>query len=227
MEYSDDGGTTFKAVAVNFTDILGEAGVSAGVQPLYLPGGILVMVVIATFFLHRMKASELGKAAGESFGVLLSAGFVLLFTVPMVRILINSGVNAAPLEAARVGRERGAKIIAITSKSYSTAAAKGGDRLMDLADIVLDNNAPPGDAVLDVPGSELKVAPVSTAIGVAIINAILAETAAMVHGQHWFLTEEDVTYIMSSMDADNNGQISFEEFAKWWFGATVINTSFS
>ena len=87
----------FKAVAVNFTDILGEAGVSAGVQPLYLPGGILVMVVIATFFLHRMKASELGKAAGESFGVLLSAGFVLLFTVPMVRILINSGVNAADL----------------------------------------------------------------------------------------------------------------------------------
>ena len=87
----------FKAVAVNFTDILGEAGVSAGVQPLYLPGGILVMVVIATVFLHRMKASELGKAAGESFGVLLSAGFVLLFTVTMVRILINSGVNAADL----------------------------------------------------------------------------------------------------------------------------------
>ncbi|AJY47303.1 SIS domain-containing protein [Martelella endophytica] len=97
-------------------------------------------------------------------------------------VISNSGVNAAPLEAARAGRERGAKIIAITSKSYSTAAAKGGDRLMDLADIVLDNNAPPGDAVLDVPGSELKVAPVSTAIGVAIINAILAEVATRLAG---------------------------------------------
>jgi len=89
----------------------------------------------------------------------------------------NSGVNAAPLEAARVGRERGAKIIAVTSLAYSTVAAKGRERLADLADIVLDNGAPPGDAVLDVPGSDLKVGPVSTAIGTAIMNAVLAEVA--------------------------------------------------
>jgi len=44
-----------------------------------------------------MKVKELGDAVKESSGVLLSAGFVLLFTVPMVRILINSGVNAADL----------------------------------------------------------------------------------------------------------------------------------
>ncbi|MEH6563889.1 MAG: L-lactate permease [Halopseudomonas sp.] len=87
----------FKSVAVNFNDLLGETGVSAGIQPLYLPGGILVMVVLATFFLHRMQLRDLGKAMKESGGVLLSAGFVLLFTVPMVRILINSGVNAADL----------------------------------------------------------------------------------------------------------------------------------
>jgi len=90
----------------------------------------------------------------------------------------NSGINAAPLEAARYGREKGARVIAITSLDYSTAAAKGGTRLADLADIVLDNGAPPGDAVLSVPGSELKVGPVSTAIGVAIINAIFAGVAA-------------------------------------------------
>ncbi len=87
----------FKSVALNFSDLLGETGISAGVQPLYLPGGILVMVVLATFFLHRMQLRDLGKAVKESGGVLLSAGFVLLFTVPMVRILINSGVNAAEL----------------------------------------------------------------------------------------------------------------------------------
>jgi lactate permease len=87
----------FKSVSIDFTDLLGETGMNAGFQPLYLPGGILVMVVIATFFLHRMKLSELGKAAKESGSVLVSAGFVLLFTVPMVRILINSGVNASDL----------------------------------------------------------------------------------------------------------------------------------
>lgn len=86
-----------KAVMLNFPDLLGETGVSANFMPLYLPGGILVAVVLATFFLHGMKPRELSAAVKESSGVLLSAGFVLLFTVPMVRILINSGVNDADL----------------------------------------------------------------------------------------------------------------------------------
>ncbi|TBU78566.1 L-lactate permease [Phytopseudomonas daroniae] len=90
-------GNALKAVVVNFPDLMGEAGVSANFQPLYLPGGILVTVVIATFFLHGMKVRELTVAVKESSSVLLSAGFVLLFTVPMVRILINSGVNGAEL----------------------------------------------------------------------------------------------------------------------------------
>ena len=88
-----------KGVMLNFPDLLGETGVSANFQPLYLPGGILVTVVIATFFFHGMKLRELGTAVKESSSVLLSAGFVLLFTVPMVRILINSGVNAAELSS--------------------------------------------------------------------------------------------------------------------------------
>ncbi|MGM8933288.1 L-lactate permease [Pseudomonas neustonica] len=87
----------FKSISFGVSDLLGEVGISAAVQPLYLPGGILVMVVLMTFFLHRMQLRDLGNAAKESGGVLLSAGFVLLFTVPMVRILINSGVNAADL----------------------------------------------------------------------------------------------------------------------------------
>ncbi|MEO3387030.1 SIS domain-containing protein [Mesorhizobium sp. CAU 1741] len=95
----------------------------------------------------------------------------------------NSGVNAAPLEAARIGRARGATVIAITSVDYSTAAANGRERLADLADIVLDNGSPPGDAVISVPGSDLKVGPVSTAIGVTIINAIMAGVAARLSGE--------------------------------------------
>ena len=94
-----DVGNALKAVVVNFPDLLGETGISANFQPLYLPGGILVAVVLATFFLHGMKARDLGKAVKESSSVLLSAGFVLLFTVPMVRILINSGVNGAELSS--------------------------------------------------------------------------------------------------------------------------------
>lgn len=92
-----DLGAALEAVVMSFPDLLGEIGISANFMPLYSPGGILVVVVLATFFLHGMKLRKLGAAVRESSGVLLSAGFVLLFTVPMVRILINSGVNSADL----------------------------------------------------------------------------------------------------------------------------------
>ncbi|HWV10676.1 L-lactate permease [Pseudomonas sp. GD03944] len=99
-------GAALKSVVLVFPDILGETGIKADFMPLYLPGGILVAVVLATFFLHRMKVRELSAAVGESTKVLLGAGFVLLFTVPMVRILINSGVNAADLPSMPIAMAR-------------------------------------------------------------------------------------------------------------------------
>ena len=95
-----------KSVSIGFANILGETGVSASIEPLYLPGGILVAVVLITFFMHSMRAAELKAAVKESSGVLLSAGFVLLFTVPMVRILINSGVNASDLPSMPIAMAR-------------------------------------------------------------------------------------------------------------------------
>ena len=86
-----------KSVSLSFKNILGEQGISAGFAPLYLPGGVLVFVVLVTFFLHRMRFGELKAAIGESSRTLIGAGFVLVFTIPMVRILINSGVNAQDL----------------------------------------------------------------------------------------------------------------------------------
>ncbi|MFQ0816049.1 hypothetical protein AVM02_17580 [Brucella anthropi] len=98
-------------------------------------------------------------------------------------VVSNSGVNAAPIEAARYAREKGAAVIALTSVAYSNAIAKGRTQLLSLADIVLDNDAPAGDAVLDVEGSALKVGPVSTALGVTILNAIFADVAARLVGE--------------------------------------------
>lgn len=96
----------FKAVVYKSGDIMGEAGISAAIDPLYLPGGILVMVVMVTFFLHRMSWKDMSTAIGESTKVLLGAGFVLVFTIPMVRIMINSGVNLAQLESMPIAMAR-------------------------------------------------------------------------------------------------------------------------
>ncbi|MES1925883.1 L-lactate permease [Salinisphaera sp. T31B1] len=86
-----------KSLTVGWSNILGEQGVSGSIEPLYLPGGIICMVVLITFFLHRMRPRDLGEAFSESTKTIFGAGFVLIFTIPMVRILINSGVNGSDL----------------------------------------------------------------------------------------------------------------------------------
>lgn len=98
-------------------------------------------------------------------------------------VISNSGVNAAPIEAARIGKDIGATVIAITSQTYSAQAAQGRPRIADIADIVLDNGAPAGDAVVSVPGSELRLGPISTSVGAALMNAVFAEAASRLGSQ--------------------------------------------
>ncbi|MBF4283644.1 L-lactate permease [Vibrio anguillarum] len=84
-------------VSLSFNNILAETGISTAIQPLYLPGGILVFVALLAVILQSRSATPLIKAFGESSKTLIGAGFVLVFTIPMVRIFINSGVNGAEL----------------------------------------------------------------------------------------------------------------------------------
>ena len=82
-----------KSVSFNFINILDEEKINASFQILYLPGGILMMVCLVTFILHKMSFTEISNAFTDSFKTILGAGFVLIFTVPLVRIMINSGIN--------------------------------------------------------------------------------------------------------------------------------------
>lgn len=85
------------SVSLAFTDLLGEPGVSASIEPLYLPGGLLVLCALLATLLQSRSLVPFGRALGESSRTLIGAGFVLIFTVPMVRLFINSGVNGADL----------------------------------------------------------------------------------------------------------------------------------
>jgi lactate permease len=79
-----------------WADILGS-GITATTTPLYLPGFILLVVVLITALLHRMELRDLKAAFIDSTKVLVGAGVVLVFTVPMVRVYINSDVNGAEM----------------------------------------------------------------------------------------------------------------------------------
>jgi lactate permease len=85
-------GGWLKSVVVTWTGIFGT-DIAASSKPLYLPGTVLILVVFATRYLHGMKRGDLPRAFAASSKVLVGAGFVLVFTVPMVRVLIESGQN--------------------------------------------------------------------------------------------------------------------------------------
>ncbi|HMB64007.1 MAG TPA: L-lactate permease [Eudoraea sp.] len=85
-------------IEITWTEIWGTP-VSASSSPLYLPGTILLVAGIITIGLHNIKADKVRIAFKDSAKMLLGAGFVLVFTVPMVRIYINSGANVAGIPA--------------------------------------------------------------------------------------------------------------------------------
>ncbi|OEE33231.1 lactate permease [Vibrio genomosp. F10 str. ZF-129] len=94
---SPDFKAMLRSVSLSFSNILGEAGISTAIQPLYLPGGILVFIALVSVLLQSRRVTPLVKAFSESSKTLIGAGFVLVFTIPMVRIFINSGINEADL----------------------------------------------------------------------------------------------------------------------------------
>lgn len=70
-------------------------------------------------------------------------------------LVSSSGVNGTVVELASLVKERGHQLIAITSVKHSiqmTSRHPSGGKLLDLADIVLDNGAPYGDALMELPG---------------------------------------------------------------------------
>ncbi len=83
-------GEWLKQVEIAWPAVLGTS-VNTGTKPLYLPAFVLLIVVALTFFLHRMRPEAMRRALAGSGRTLLGAGFVLVFTVPMVRIYVQSG----------------------------------------------------------------------------------------------------------------------------------------
>lgn len=93
-----------------------------------------------------------------------------------------SGKNAVVIDAALAVKARGATLIALTNVTLSSRSRpchESGKRLYQIADVVIDNCGGESDALLTVPGCQQKVAPASTAVGAAVLNAVVAQTAQL------------------------------------------------
>ena len=82
------------SITLEFKNILNETGINASFSGLYLPGGILLFVCLITFIMHKMNLDKISGSIKDSSKSLFGAGFVLIFTIPLVRVMINSGVNS-------------------------------------------------------------------------------------------------------------------------------------
>src|SRR5215813_10047862 len=96
-------------------------------------------------------------------------------------VVSTSGIRPVVVEMAMGAQARGLPVVAIVSKAHceeAKAAHSSGKKLVDCADIVIDNLCPPGDCVLELDGLEWRTGPASTITGAMIINMIRCGTAA-------------------------------------------------
>jgi len=96
-------------------------------------------------------------------------------------VVSSGGTGVVAVEMAEGFRRRGIKVVALVSRAHSAASESrhpAGLKLGDVADLVLDTGAPPGDAMVTVPGLDTPVSPGSTVGGALIVNALKAEVAA-------------------------------------------------
>ena len=95
-------------------------------------------------------------------------------------VISTSGIRPLIVEMAMGAQARGLPVIGIVSRAHcqnSPAAHSSGKKLIDVSDVVLDNQCPPGDCVLELEGMQWRTGPTSTVTGGMLINMLRVEVA--------------------------------------------------
>lgn len=168
-------GGVFHVFGSGHTHILAEevwcrAGGLAAVSPILDPDQMP--------YTGPMKGNMLEKL--EGFGKIL---FETHDAQPgeVIIVISNSGRNPVPIEIAMAATKRGLTVVALTSLAYSRAVASrhsSGKKLYELADVVIDNCSPKGDAAVELEDLPQKVGPSTTVTNAIILNAIVVQVTA-------------------------------------------------
>jgi len=146
-----------------------RAGGSARVAPMLIP----------RYMLHESAERETCLERETGLGADVLAQYGPDPDRDVLVVVSNSGANPLPVEVAQAGRDLGLPVVALTSVAYATASTAAGPRLHEVADIVLDNRCPPGDALVELAPGRPRVGPGSSIVGLALFNAVLVQAAAL------------------------------------------------
>ena len=151
-------------------------------EVFYRAGGLACVAPILNepLMLHEsaVNSSTLEKTFGLASTLLTEYDFG---PHDLLIVISNSGVNAVPVEFAVEAKEKGLKVIGISSGACGTIPPRNKYdlHLSQAVDLSIDNRVPYGDACLQPEGQEIKMTPVSTVAGSYILHSILSEAVQL------------------------------------------------
>jgi len=101
-------------------------------------------------------------------------------------VISTSGIRPVVVEMAINAKQQGLPVIALLAGEHckqAVPAHTSGKKLIDVADIVIDNRCPPGDCIVVLEGLGWPTGPLSTVSGALIINMIRCQTAEFLLAQ--------------------------------------------
>lgn len=146
----------------------------------YRAGGMVPVNAIleTSVMLHEgaVKSSQIERMSGYAEHILDN------YTVrpgEVIIVISNSGINSLPVEMALAAKSKGLKVVALCSSAYYGDEPRhaSGKRLRDIADLVIDNHMPHGDALVQLPSFGTKIAAGSTVIGSVILNMVITSAS--------------------------------------------------
>lgn len=117
------------------------------------------------------SVSGLGEVIWENY---------LFKTTDCFVVFTNTGLTKVALDIALLAKRDGHPVIGVTSLEHATATGTehpSGKRLHEIADVVIDNCSPTGDALVEIPGVQQRCGAASTVTTTCVINAIATEAA--------------------------------------------------
>ena len=129
----------------------------------------------------------------------------------------NSGRNPFIIEYVQRMKQKGVKVIVITSMAHTSRVEsrhESGFRLFELGDVVLDNAAPYNDAAIEIT-KDKRMGPLSTIGGTFIIQSLMGEMATN-------LVSEGVDApVFKSSNANDADEYNKELFQKYIYKREV------